>query len=287
MPRKSRMRFRLLVSEEYRPMQFVPARTFAIIWLVVLVTLGLQVRINLNQPPPQSSAIHLPNPLSQVKLSALALGDKVFTAKVVMLWLQAFDNQQGQSVSYHDLDYDLVAGWLTEIADLDPRSDYPLMTATSVYTGVTDTAKIRKMVDYVAQEFATNPRKNWKWMASAATLAKNKLDDTEYALKLARELRMATAGDNEVPSWAKQMEVFLLQDLNSYEASANLVLSLVRSGEITDPQEFSLHLDRLTKLRETLLREGKVRDQNELLRMQQILDLIQDEYFKNQGLISS
>ena len=277
----------MIVSEEYRPVQFLPLRTFIVIWTIVLVTLVLQVRINLERPPPKAGAIDLPSPMSQTKLSAISLGDKVFTAKALMLWLQAFDNQQGQSLSFSELDYDKIVEWLEEISDLDPKSAYPLMSAANIYAELNVPEKIRKMVDFIAGEFDENPALNWQWMVTAATLAKHKLEDPEYALELARRLRVGTKGIESVPNWVRQMEIFLLQDQNSYDASASLVLSLIRSGQITDEQEFALHLQRLTKLREELLRAGLVKNKEELERMQRLLDQIQEEFLKRADTPSS
>lgn len=273
-------RFRLIVAEEYRPVDSISRKAFALTWIPVALLLWLQVGINQRMPPPAHDAIHLPEPPSASALHALAAGDEVAASKALMLWLQAFDNQQGQSVSYFDLDYEVLTRWLDAILELDDRSHYPLVSAANVYALVNSPPKMRVIVGFIRERFAQNPGKNWQWMASATTTAKNRIDDLPLALALARELREATEDMDHVPNWAKQMEVFLLQDLNEYDQSAALVLRLVKEGRITDPQEFKLHVDRLLGLREAMIRNQEIRDVEQLREMHQKLDQIQSEYLK-------
>ena len=255
---KSKYRFRLIIAEEYQPVESLRQRTIFATWLIILLFFALQVGINLQYPPLKVNEIDLPHAPKNEVLTALALGDKVTFSKLLTLWLQAFDNQGGQSISFHDLDYDKVVGWLRSILELDPRTQYPMMNATRIYTAINDKEKIRKMVNFVGEEFVKDPASRWEWMAAAATLAKNELDDLELALELARELRNKTEDIESIPNWAKQMETFLLLDLNRFDEAALFLENLIDSGEVTDPNEFNLHIDRLYNLLTSMLENNEV-----------------------------
>lgn len=273
-------RFRLIVAEEYRPLEAVPKLAFAVTWALIIGLLAVQVSINNQMPPPKRGAIHLPAPPHPLALHALSAGDEVATSKALMLWLQSFDNQQGQSISYLELDYEQVVAWLDAILELDDRSHYPMLSAANVYSLVNVPPKLRTLVDFIRERFAANPAKNWRWMASATTTAKNRINDLGLALQLARELRLGTQDMDHVPGWAKQMEVFLLQDLSEYEQSAELVLRMVREGRITDPQEFKLHVDRLEKLLRQDIVEQNMVNKEQLEPLHNKLNLIYEEYLK-------
>src|SRR3972149_11788129 len=75
----------------------------------------------------------LPEPLSTQQLRIVSLGDPVALAKMLMLWLQAFDNQPGISIPFRELDYNKVTGWLDNILVLDRNGQYPLLAARRVY----------------------------------------------------------------------------------------------------------------------------------------------------------
>ena len=72
------------------------------------------------RPPPEARAAALPSPPSAGSLALWGLGDPEALARLLMLWLQAHDNQPGISLPFKDLDYDKVVGWLGRILDLEP-----------------------------------------------------------------------------------------------------------------------------------------------------------------------
>ena len=303
--RKSRfrLRFRFIVAEEYQPIETISKKAIATIFILVFVTLALQMVLNgarstsrfaptyanfakqvfsidLELRPPQAVTIELPTVPGAITLSSLALGDKVVFAKAITLWLQAFDNQKGQSISFRELDYDKVVAWLRTILTLDSRTQYPLLNAAQVYTSYNDKDKILTMIEFIHEQFLLEPATRWEWMATATTLAKNKVEDLDLALKYAHDLRIATEGIPHVPNWARQMEIFLLKDLNQYESSANLMLRLIESGEITDPQEFSFLWQQLHDLLVQMLENRQIESREQLQEMFDKLDLLQSEFLK-------
>src|SRR6185503_9960847 len=80
------------------------------------------------------------------------------------------------------------------------------------------------------------PNRRWPWLAHAALLAKHRLHDLPLARRYAAALdRYTTASD--VPLWARQMEVFILEDMNELEAARILLGGLLESGRIRDADE--------------------------------------------------
>ena len=52
----------------------------------------------------------------------------------------------------------------------------------------------------------------------------------------------------DVPLWARQMEIFILEDMNQLEAAKALIARLLASGEIDDPAEIRFLAARLKAL---------------------------------------
>lgn len=176
-------------------------------------------------------------------------------SRVAMLYLQAFDLGGGNATPYQRLDYDRLVGWLRAILALDPLSEYPLFSAARLYAEVPDPVRSRVALEFVYEEFLKDPNRRWQWLAHAALLAKHRLGDLPLARRYASALERHTTAAN-VPLWARQMEVFILEDMNELEAARIMLGGLLASGELQDPAEARFLQRRLEAL-EARLREGK------------------------------
>jgi len=226
-----------------RRLSIVPT---AVVALLVLA-LAAQLSLRLLQPRPSASARALPTPPSPAALRVTSLGDPIALAQVLTLYLQAFDNQPGISIPFKDLDYGQVERWLTRILDLDPIGQYPLMLASQVYGQVPDPAKQRQMLAFVSRQFPLDPKRRWPWMGHAAIMARHRLHDTGLALQYARTLR-EYATDPSIPSWVRQLELPIYEDLGELRAAKIFLGGLLDSGAITDPHELRFLIDRLKQL---------------------------------------
>ncbi len=188
--------------------------------------------------PPQSSFIRL-----------VSLDDPVSAAKLVMLWLQAFDNQPGVSIPLKELNYDRVIEWLDLILELDNKIQYPLLAAIRFYAEVQDEEKQRKMIQYVGEKFIENPDERWPFMTHAVYIAKHRIKDVQLALESAQMIREYARGDN-VPYWAKQMEIFVLEDMGELESAMILIGGLLESGELKDPHQRKFLGQRLEEIKQ-------------------------------------
>lgn len=176
-----------------------------------------------------TDAAELPPAPSAQALRLASFGEPEALGRVAMLHLQAFDLGA-------QLDYPRLIAWLRAILALDPRSEYPLFTAARVYAEVADPARARLMLEFIHAQYLLDPNRRWPWLAHAALLAKHRLHDLPLARRYAADIdRRTTAAD--VPLWARQMEVFILEDMNELDAARILLGGLLASGKIRDADE--------------------------------------------------
>lgn len=247
-----RFRFRLFVKDEYKPLRVVPP----VLWATIIASLVLQVFVHIWQGAAQVSErdLQLSTPPSDSMLRIAAFGDPLPLARILMFNIQAFDNQQGVSLKYSDLDYDLLGLWLDRIVALDEQSEYPHFTASKIYTLVQDNVRQKKMIAWVRRHFREAPNLRWEWMIHTTNFVKYKIEDHELGLEMAREVREFT-DPGKVPGWVRQTEVFFLENVSEYESAANLLANLLDAGEVTDPAEFSFLLERLEGIGKKRLEE--------------------------------
>ncbi len=230
-----------------RPLADVPR------WVAVglVLALGLQIGVAVLQPRPSARAEDLGPAPGANALRLAAVGEPIALADLLMLYLQAFDYQAGTRIPYRDLDYDRLVEWLARILELDPGGQYPLMSASRLYADIPDPARQRKMLDFVYREYLKDPNRRWPWLAHATLLAKHQLKDLPLARKYAVALQQNTTTP-DAPTWVRQMEPFILEDMNELEAAKIMIGGLLASGQVKDRRDFELLERRLKQLEEKL-----------------------------------
>ena len=186
--------------------------------------------------PPTSQAADLPRAPPAELLRAASFSEPEAAARLAMLYLQAYDLRGDNAVPYQHLDYERLIAWLRAIVATDPRGGYALFSAARVYAENPDATKCRAMLDFLHAEFGRDPDRRWPWLAHAALVAKHRLKDLPLALRYARAIDRQ-AHDPRAPLWAKQMEIFILEDLDELDAAKVVLGGLLASGRIKDPQE--------------------------------------------------
>ena len=235
------MRFNLsLDTGRERPVASVPRPVLFLLGIGML----LQMLLHGSRPALEVSQESLPVPPPASMLYLSSLGDPVAFSKLLMLWLQGFDHQPGISIPFIQLDYNHLIVWLDRILSLDPRSEYPLLSAVRIYGEVPDEVKQRQMLDFIYTRFLQDPATRCQWLAHAVYVANHRLLDQELALKYARELRTGTTPAT-APYWARQMELFVLEDMGDLKAAQILLGGLIESGELTDQRQIDFLLSRL------------------------------------------
>jgi hypothetical protein len=231
------------VQAKERPVKDVPG----IVLLLLAVTLALQIGWQATRPPRVARAEALPVPPPPAILQIFSLGDRIALAKMLMLWLQAFDSQPGISIPYRELDYQTVIGWLDEILVLDARGQYPLFAASRLYSEVPDAARQRMMLEFVHRKFLEDPDRRWPALAHAVYMAKHKLEDLPLAFRYAKALTEHVTATN-VPFWVRQMQAWVLEDMGEMEDAKILLGGLIESGTIKDAHELMFLRQRLQRL---------------------------------------
>ena len=235
------------MTRDERPLHAVPA----LVWGALIVALAAQIAWRAVQAPSHPQAADLPPAPSAQALRLASFGEPNALARVMMLYLQAFDSGAANAQPYRQLDYGRLVGWLEALLALDPRSEYPLFTAARIYAENADPAKARVMLDFTYREFFADPDHRWQWLAHAALLAKHRLHDLPLARRYAAAIDRYTRSP-DVPLWARQMEIFILEDMNELEAARIMLGGLLASGQIRDPAEARFLAQRLKDLEERI-----------------------------------
>jgi hypothetical protein len=219
------------------------------LWALFVCALIAQVAWRSIERPGTPLAAELPTPPGEPLLRLASVGEPEAAARIAMLYLQAFDLGDGSTTPYRNLDYRRLVDWLRAILALDPRSDYPLFSAARIYAEVPDPARSRVMLEFVYEEYLRDPNRRWPSLAHAALLAKHRLKDLALANRYAAAVqRYATAPD--VPLWARQMQVFILEDMNELDAARIMLGGMLASGTIHDADEARFlrqHLEELER----------------------------------------
>ena len=227
---------------ELRPVSAVP------FWICALlaVSLGMQLAWQATRPA-LGARSELPPPPRPEALRLASFAEEPGAARLAMLYLQSFDYRANNRNSYQNLDYLRLTGWLEAILALDPRSDYPLFSAARIYAETPDANRSLQMLQFIYRSFLDDPDRRWPWLAHAALIAKHRLKDLPLALRYARAVQQHATGAN-VPAWARQMEIFILEDMNELQAARTMIATLLESGRIHDPAEILFLRQRLREL---------------------------------------
>lgn len=231
------------MNADERPLSAVPAW----LWTLLLAMFVAQLAVTLRLPAPSALAVALPPAPSAAALRAASLGETPATARLAMLYLQAFDQGSGNMLSYRQLDFGRLADWLRTILAVDPRSHYPLFAAARIYAEAGDAGRTRVMLEFVHGAFLEDPNRRWPALAHAALLAKHRLRDLPLALRYAADLQRLV-DDPDMPLWARQMEIFILEDMDELEAAKVMLGGLLESGRLQDPAERRFLQQRLEEL---------------------------------------
>lgn len=226
-----------------RPLSAVPPW----LWAALGFALAMQLALQAGRAPPSTAAEDLPPAPRGAALRALSLGEPAAGARLAMVYVQAFDLGAGNAQPYRRLDYGRLRAWLRAILETDPRTAYPLFAAARIYAEVDDPGKAREMLDFVHEAFLEDPNGRWQWLAQAAYVAKHRLKELPLALRYASDLERLTS-DPAIPLWARQMQIFIAEDMNELETAKIMIGGLLESGKLQDPGERRFLREKLEEL---------------------------------------
>lgn len=209
------------------------------LWMMLAAGLAAQIAWHAALGPLRVATDELPPAPSVRALRLAAFGEHEALARLGVLYLQGFD--------LRELDYPRLAAWLRALLQIDPRAQSPLFAAARVYAEHPDPQRSRLMLELIYEEFLRDPNRRWPWLAHAALLAKHRLKDLALARRYAAAVDQHTTA-TDVPLWARQMEIFILEDMNELEAARVMLGGLLASGRITDASEAAFLRERLEAL---------------------------------------
>jgi hypothetical protein len=122
-----------------------------------------------------------------------------------------------------------------------------LLAASRLYAEVPVEAKQRSMLEFVYRQFLLDPSRRWPWLAHATVIAKHRLRDLPLALRYAQAIQRHATGEG-IPLWARQMEIFILEDMNELETARIIIGGYLESETIKDPAELRFLEERLRQL---------------------------------------
>ena len=216
--------------------------------VALVLALAAQLAWQSTKPALSTSPEDLPQASSITSLRLVSFGEPVALAKALMLYLQSFDSQKGEIIPWRNLDFDRVQGWLGAALALDPQAQYPLFLASQVYSDVRgDEKKQRQMLAFVRQQFEVDPNRRWRWLTDVSVLARHRLKDLALAREYVQAVRLKATGP-DVPLWAKQMEMLLLQDMNELDTAKVMLGGLIESGQVTQENELRFLYERLAEI---------------------------------------
>ena len=233
------------MSASARPLSAVPR------WVALLLAAGFAAQFAWQalRTTPEPRSLDLPPAPSAAILRSASFGEPEFAARIAMLYLQSFDLRGDNAIPYQQLDHGRLVAWLRAILETDPRSGYALFSAARIYADNPDALKCRAVLDFLRDAFERDPDRRWPWLAHAALVAKHRLRDLPLALRYARAVDQRVR-DPRAPLWAKQMEIFILEDMDELEAARIMLGGLIASGSVRDPNELQFlqkHLESLER----------------------------------------
>jgi hypothetical protein len=215
-----------------RPLSQVPR---ALVFAFALF-LAAQAGLSVLKERFASAADSLPPAPRPEVLRAVALGESALAARTAMLYVQAFEFRGSDRGETRLVDFQRLIEWLRSAMKTDPRSEYALFAAARLYAEHPDPMRSRAMLAFLREAFLEDPNRRWPWLAHGAIVAKHRLKDLPLARSFAADVaRLATS--DAVPDWARQMEVFILEDMNELEAARILLGGMLVTGRIKDPSE--------------------------------------------------
>ena len=208
----------------------------SLLWGFALVLLGQLLYHQSSQQQIEADYQALSKPLQASTYRGVSMGSDMLLGYLLSIRLQLHDNQMGRHFSYDRIDYHRLVDWLEQIRALNPRSEYPMLLASRVYSQTWDKGRLMLMLDFIERTFEDDPQLHWRRLAEASVLAKHQLGDLKLALRFAEKL--AQLPESVImPNWARDIRFLLLAEMNEFESAVAIVQALLQSGAVSDPDE--------------------------------------------------
>jgi len=170
--------------------------------------------------------LNVPPVPSEFSAMSSTLGDGQFAARVISIIIQNLGSTGGRVTPIKDYDFEKLGGWLNLHYALDAKSNLVPYIAAYYFGASQDPSKIRPVIEYLHKVGNSPEGQKWRWLAQAVYLARFKLEDLNLATKLAQDL--AVLPNEDMPAWARHLEVNILNQRGEKEAALQLMLSILK-----------------------------------------------------------
>jgi hypothetical protein len=168
----------------------------------------------------------------------MALGDPEFAFRSGALSLQHLGDGGGQVTPLQDYDYAALGNWFDLLHSLDPASEHVPYVAGYYFGSLRGHPdKIRHVVDYLYKTGQNPAGEKWRWLGQAAFLARHRLNDLDYALKIAYTLAHMQPVGKPLPQWAKEMPALILEGKGDKAAARQMMEGMLRNDPGLAPEE--------------------------------------------------
>ncbi len=204
--------------------------------LLLMVALICNVMFWFSVREVRSRWINVP-PAPDIKYAdSYGLGDSSFAYRLNGLMIQNLGDTGGRYTSLKDYNYDALTKWFYLQDYLDPHSDFVPYLAAFYFGGVQEPEMFRPVLDYLSEVGSRPEGQKWRWLAQGVYLARFKLKDLDKSLELAHVL--ANAGNENAPSWVRNMPAFIMTAQGEKQAAYALLLEILKTtAEDLHPNE--------------------------------------------------
>lgn len=192
--------------------------------LLLIIFLGLQIFFWSFAQDEKPNLGIMPVLPSQAEIEALSFGDKQLYFRAMAMNLQMAGDTFGRTTPLKDYDYPELLEWFRMMDTLDWRSNFIPSIAAYYFSRTQNTPDVKYMVEYLLEHGLRDPEEKWWWLSQGIYLANHVIKDKESAFKMAQALKTV---EKDIPMWARQMEVFLREDLGETGAAEEVMCEII------------------------------------------------------------
>lgn len=183
--------------------------------------------------------------------AAFSLGDEQTYFRLKTLELQMAGDTFGRTTALKDYDFPLLKKWFFFLDTLDSKSNFTPSIAAYYFARTQNPPDVIYPLDYLEAHADKDPGEKWWWYSQAIYLANSVLGDKQRSLQIAKKLR---AAEGDLPMWARQMEVFMHEDLGDKDTAEAIMCEVFENfNDIPElERNFMMHFfeERLNTVKE-------------------------------------
>lgn len=179
----------------------------------------------------------VPDVPSELSIKAFSLGDEQFYFRTLAFKLQNAGDTFGRFTALKLYNYNKLYHWFKLLDTLDDKSNFVPSIAAYYYSQTQNTPDVKYVAQYLEENAERDLYNKWWWMSQAVYLANHKLEDKEWALRMAYKL--ASTPRNDIPLWAKQMPAFILEQQGEEEQAMRIIADILKNVDKIDEGELN------------------------------------------------